>query len=141
MLIEEAQVQKLELIFCLQIECYILSSQGPRREWIVVAAVKPSPLRISTSQQVSMMVYPVFTAVLLAHFLYFSFIQTLNLPGKACLALDIFDTYHSRNSSQIIEDCDLFFLFGPLSFLGIFFVPSLELLFCSTALSPIGVLL
>ena len=141
MLFEEAQVQKLEFIFRLQIQSYILSSQGPRREWIVVAAVKPSPLRICTCQQVSMMVYPVFSAVLLAHFLDFALIQTLNLPGQACLALDIFDAYHSRNGSQIIKHCHLFFLFGSLSFLGIFVVPSLELLFCSTALSPIGVLL
>jgi hypothetical protein len=88
-----------------------------------------------------MMVYPVFAAVLLTHFLDFALIQTLNLPGQACLALDIFDTYHSCNSSQIIEDCHLFFLLGSISFLGIFVIASLELLFCSTALSPIGVLL
>jgi hypothetical protein len=141
MLLEEAQIQKLELIFCLQIECYILSSQGPRREWIVVAAVKPSSLRIGTCQQVCMMINPVFPAVLLAHFLDFPLIQTLNLPGQACLALDIFDTYHSRNGSQIIEHCHLFFLFSSRIFLGIFIVPSLELRFGPTALPPIGVLL
>jgi len=88
-----------------------------------------------------MMIYPVFPAVLLAHFLDFALIQTLDLPGQACLALDIFDTYHSRHGSQIIEHCHLFFLFSSLIFLGIFFVPSLELRFGPTALSPIGVLL
>jgi hypothetical protein len=74
-------------------------------------------------------------------FLDFALIQTLNLPGQACLALDIFDTYHSRHGSQIIEHCHLFFLFSSLIFLGIFVVPSLELRFGPTALSPIGVLL
>jgi hypothetical protein len=81
MLFEQAQVQKLEFIFGLQIQCYILSSERPRRERIVVAAVKASALRIGTCQQVSMMIYPVFPVVLLAHFLDFPLIQTLNLPG------------------------------------------------------------
>jgi len=88
-----------------------------------------------------MMIYPVFPAVLLAHFLDFPLIQTLNFPGQAGLALDIFDANHGRNGSQIIEDCHLFFFFGCLIFLGIFVVPSLELRFGSPTLSPIGMLL
>ena len=87
------------------------------------------------------MIYPVFSAIFLAHFLDFALIQTLNLPGQARLTHDIFDAYHRRNRSQIIEYYHLFFIFGSLGILGFFVVPSLELRLGPTALSPISMLL
>lgn len=49
-----------------------------------------------------MMIYPVFTVVLFTHLLDFALIQTLNLPGQAGLALDIFNAYHGGDGSQVI---------------------------------------